>query len=216
MREINKAKKIFKGFFPDETVSEEVKKERRDICGGCEYNSANTPSDKLSPIDYLRHKITGPPFCTLCKCQLHEKTQSPFEECAAYMANEPKKWFKTRLETMGNENINITNVSDLKVDLQLVNDKFVIDYGAVDNSSPTDLELLVDTNSTDKFKLHSVNPTCGCSVTKYHTIDNRGTINVRMNLAQLGLGKFSKEVNIEYVIGNIPYKAILVLTGFKQ
>ena len=78
MKEIGKINKIFKGFFPDETVSETVKEERRDLCGACEYNSANTPTDKLSSVDYLRGKVSKAPFCTLCKCQIFEKTQSPF------------------------------------------------------------------------------------------------------------------------------------------
>lgn len=216
MKEINKARKIFKGFFPDETVSDKVKEQRRALCGACEYNSANTPSEKLSPIDYLRDKITGPPFCTLCKCQIFEKTQSPFEECAAYMVDQPKKWFKTRLETMGNENLNITNVSDVEVDLSLVNNKYVVDYGLLVMGDDTEIELLVDTNSGGNFKLHSVHPDCGCSITKFHTIENRGTIFIRLSLGAIAAGKFSKNVNVEYILDNKPYSAIITLTGFKQ
>jgi hypothetical protein len=215
MKEINKARKIFKGFFPDETVSDKVKEERRSLCGACEYNSVNTPSDQLSPIDYLRSTIT-PAFCTLCKCQIHEKTQSPLEECAAYMADKEKKWFKTRLETMNNEDLNITNVSDVKVDLKLDNNKFVLDYGLLHLGDPTEVELLVDINSPETFKIHSVNPTCGCTVTKFHTIENRGTIHFRLDLGFVGAGRFAKEVGVEYIVGNTPHRTTIVLTGFKQ
>lgn len=216
MKEINKLKKIYKGFFPDETVSDTVKEKRRALCGACEYNSANTPSDKLSPIDYLRDKITGPPFCTLCKCQIHEKTQSPFEECAAYMADEPKKWLKTRLETMEKNNINITNLSNVEVDLTLQNEKFVVDYGVLTRNDETDIELLIDTNTDEKFKLHSVTPYCGCSVTKFENKDNKGYVFARMNMGMINPGKFSKQIDVEYILGNLPHKAVLLLTGFKK
>jgi hypothetical protein len=215
MKEINKARKIFKGFFPDETVSDKVMEERRSLCGACEYNSVNTPSEKLSPIDYLRSNVTSA-FCTLCKCQIKEKTQSPFEECAAYMAGKEKKWFKTRLETMKNEDLNITNVSDVKVDLSLVGNKFVVDYGVLHFGDNTELELLLDINSPDNFKIHSVQPSCGCTVTKYHTIENRGTIYFRLDLGAVAIGKFSKEVSVEYVVGNQPHTVVISLTGFRQ
>ena len=163
----------------------------------------------------MRSKITGPPFCTLCKCQILEKTQSPLEECAAYMANEPKKWFKTRLETMGNNDLNITNVSDLKVDLQLENGKYKINYGQLDMKSPTELELLLDINNSSTFKIHSVHPSCGCTATKFTTINNQGIINLRLDLGFIGQGAFSKSVDIEYLINSIPHRATILLTGFK-
>lgn len=214
MKEVGKIRKIFKGFFPDETVSDSVKEIRRAACSSCSYNSANTPSDKLSSIDYLRSKIT-PAFCTLCKCQIFEKTQSPLEECAAYMAGHEKKWFKTRLETVENNNINITNVSDTKADLQLINGKYVVDYGKVDITSPMDLELILDLSTSDSFKLHSVNPTCGCSAAKYSNVNNQGMIQIKVNVEFVGLGKFAKPVYVEYIVNNVPHKAEIVLTGFK-
>lgn len=215
MKEIGKINKIFKGFFPDETVSEIVKEKRRSLCGSCEYNSANTPKDKLSSIDYLREKVS-PPFCTLCKCQIFEKTQSPFEECAAYMADEPKKWFKTRIETMAKEDINITNLSDIEVDLVLGDNKFTIDYGVLNVKSETEIELLVDTNSPKEFKLHSVHARCGCTVTKFDTKNNTANIHLKLNMNEIPAGRFNKIVDIQYFIEKTPKKTTIVLTGFKN
>ena len=213
MKEVGKIKKIFKGFFPDETISEKRLQFRRDLCGDCIHNSDNSPN--LSTIDGLRKKLTNS-FCTLCKCQIIEKTQSPYEECALYLINEPKKWFKTRLETANKDDMNLTNISTNEVDLKIENDTFVIDFGLVETVEDTMIKLIVDSDSVEEFKLISVKTTCGCAMVKFMPGNNEGTIDLKMNLDILPKGKFKKEMHIRYNLNITPVTEIVVLTGFKK
>ena len=215
MKEISKLKKIYKGFFPDETVSEERKTRRRDACNSCEYNSKNVTKEKLGAVDFARSMITND-FCTLCKCQIFEKTQSPYEECAMYILDADLKWNKTRIENM-DDSMNITNLSETEVGISGENNIYTIDYGVIDSTSVTEVELLVDSKSSESFSIKSVSPTCGCAISKFSdTSDNKGTISLRLDLSMINSDRFVKEVPVVYHLGTKPIRETLRLTGFKK
>lgn len=216
MKEVNKLKKIYKGFFPDETVSEQRLSFRREACYSCPYMSANVDQSKLSTIDAIRTKAINQPFCTLCKCQIAEKTQSPYEECAAYKANEPIKWFKTRLEMSKDHELNLTNLSETEVNLYLDDGNYVVDYGEVTVEDSTELDFKLDVNSKEEFKVVTVNPTCGCTATKFNNEDGTSILSFKIDIEDFTGGVFKRAISVEYTVGGKPYKNLLILKGFKK
>lgn len=195
MKEVGKLYKIYQGFFVDE-LPEEESKARKEICAKCPFNSVN--ADKLSLMDSIRNNFTAP-FCTLCKCQIKEKTESPLEECALYMIGEDKKWFKIKIETMEKETLNLIQVGDIKYDIQLVNDYFVVDFGKVSSSNPAEIELLFETKQGLKLNYESIHVTCGCTASKVEVINDTSIkVKLKVNIKEVGYGAGMKSVELKY------------------
>ena len=215
MEEIGKIKKIYKGFFPDEVVSEKRMAFRREQCAGCIYNSKNAVEEDLSGVDTNRKKVFNSNFCTLCKCQIIEKTQSPHEECAAYYVDEPKKWFKTRVEVENRNAFNITNLTDNEIDLRIEGPNFTVDYGSIYDDADTNVELLLDSEATT-FKVVEIHPTCGCTAAKIEESESGVVLKFRVNLLDIAFGKFVKGIHVEYTVAGKPYKKTIFIKGFKK
>lgn len=191
MKEIGKVRKIYEGFFGD-TLPEEIIEERRKICDGCPYNSKNVNTSKLVE---LRNTLTGA-YCTLCKCQIKEKTQSPHEECAAYMAGEEKKWFRVKMETMEKENLNLIQTGSKLFDLTTEGDKFVLNLGKIRVNEDTEGEIYLE--GSTPLKLNNVTVSCGC-VSTSSSVNGEGiTINFRINVNSVGYGSGAKTITVYY------------------
>lgn len=198
LKEVNKISKIYQGFFGDR-LPEEKHKERLDKCMECPFNSKNR--ENLALVDRIRKNMINEPFCTLCKCQIFEKTGSALEECAAYMANEERKWYKLKIETMGKKKINITQVGNKEFDLYLEGDYFVIDCGVV--TSDFDVEFLTEAKRGVEFEAYELKPTCGCTSVKSEKIDNRHYKNsLIIKSGDMSVGSYSKVVKVVYNLDN--------------
>ena len=113
--------------------------------------------------------------------------------------------------------MNITNLSETEVAISGENNAYTIDYGVIDSTSITEIELLVDSKSSESFSIKSVSPTCGCTISKFSdTSDNKGKISLRLNLNMINSGRFVKEVPVVYHLGTKPIRETLRLTGFKK
>lgn len=196
MKEVNKLKKIYQGFFGEE-VSEEISSERRSKCNSCEFNSVN--AEKLSLINNIRNTFT-PPFCTLCSCQIEEKTGSPLEECAMYMIGEEKKWYKIKIETMENENLNLIQIGENKYDISIVDDNFVIDLKKVEVNKNPVIEVLFQLNEGKKMSNVSFGTSCGCTTATNEPVDERTVKSIiKINVGSLNYGAGSKTVIVSYM-----------------
>lgn len=193
MKEVGKITKIVKGFFGD-TVPEEVAEERRRLCRTCDFNSVN--SQYLSIQSSIRNSFTGP-FCTLCECQIHEKTGSPLEECAMYMIGEKKRWFKLKIETMGRD-LDLINVGGTKADMKIEDNAFVIDFGEVHPLSDASIELLFSSKYNITFE--KIVLTCGCTSSKAEQLDqNHIEVKLKLDVEKVGMGAGSKTLYLNYL-----------------
>lgn len=193
MKEVGKINKIYKGFFGD-VLPDEIAESRRKICSTCEFNSVN--AEKLSLTDSIRNSFTSP-FCTLCKCQIHEKTGSALEECAMYMIGEEKKWFKIKIETMEKQDLNLTHIGGIAADIQLENDTFVVDYGKVTPLNDTSIELLFE--SEEALTLIKMEVTCGCTSESTTQISDKAIqTKLKVDISKVGLGAGYKTVYLNY------------------
>lgn len=213
MKEVSKVEKIYKGFFGEELPEAEAEV-RRKICAGCEYNSKNAKD--MSLANKIRSKVM-PPFCTLCDCQIHEKTGSALEECAAYMNNEPKKWFKIKIETMEKEDLNLTQLGDTKYDIQIEGNSFVVDLGLANTGETPEVELLFEGSAESVIDYNELKVSCGCVSAKGSSVrSNAFQVNARVNIKQVGYGAGVKTITLYYTQNAAPRKLEVKLKYFRQ
>lgn len=212
MKEVSKIKKIYEGFFGEE-VPESVAKERRSKCAVCPFNSVN--AEKLSLINNIRNTFTAP-FCTLCSCQIHEKTGSPLEECAMYMIEEDKKWFKIKIETMGKEDLNLIQVGENTYDIQLSEGAFLIALGEVKAGEDTTMELVFETEGDNIIQVGGVKTSCGCTSSKHEPIDEKKfKVIFRIDINKVGMGSGAKSAEISYDLNGKPKKQKIKFKYFR-
>ena len=205
MKEVGKLNKIYKGFFGDK-LPEELSSPRRKECSVCPFNSAN--AEKLSLIEGIRNSFTSP-FCTLCKCQIEEKTGSALEECAMYMIGEEKKWFKIKIETMEKEDFNLIQTGNKQYDISIEDEGFVIDLGKVDSLTGAEVEFTLESQVAST--LNKLVATCGCTSSKAgQDGDNKINVTIRLDVPSVGYGAGRKTLFVHYLQGRV--EKVLTLT----
>lgn len=210
MKEVGKLNKIYKGFFGDK-LPEEISSTRRRECALCPFNSVN--AEKLSLIEGIRNSFTSP-FCTLCKCQIEEKTGSALEECAMYMIGEEKKWFKIKIETMEKEDFNLIQTGETQYDISIEDESFVIDLGKVESSTNAVVEFTLE-NEVEST-LSQLVATCGCTRSKAEQ-DGTNKINVaiRLDVPSVGYGSGRKTLFLHYLQGGVKKSVTIVLKFYR-
>lgn len=194
MKEVNKINKIYQGFF-GEKLPEDITESRRSKCATCQFNSTN--NDTMSLIGNIRNSFTGP-FCTLCDCQIEEKTSSSLEECALGMIGEDKKWFKIKIETMSKSDLNMIQNGETHYDIALEDSIFVVNFSEINNSSVVETELIFENNS-HPITLKKTLVSCGCTLTNSSQLDmNRIAVRVKLDPTKVSLGSGAKSFTIEY------------------
>lgn len=209
MKEVNKIYKIYQGFFGDK-LPKEITTERREKCNTCPFNSKN--AEELNTFEEIRNSMTGN-FCTICKCQIKEKTQSPHEECALYMINREKKWFRIKLETMEKETLNVTQVGKNIFDLTLDKDEFTLNLGKVRENSQTVANLMFDTDVPIEWVNTVVS--CGCVATETKSFDGKIVIDTFINLNSVGYGSGVKTLELIYKVNGVQKKQTIKFKFFR-
>lgn len=213
MKEVSKLTKIYTGFF-GEDAPEQIIKERREECSNCPFNSKN--ANELSLLDGIRANLTSP-FCTLCGCQIYEKTSSPLEECAMYMIDKPKKWSKIKIETMEKEALNLIKIPGNKdYEISLKEGNFIFTLGEVKAGEDVSLEALFQGKEDNKVEFQTMKVACGCTSSKSETLDDR-TIksSFKINIGKTNMGANSKTATIYYKINGKPKSDTLKFKFFR-
>lgn len=213
MKEIGKLKKIYEGFF-GEKLPEEIIEKRREQCKNCEFNSTNTKN--LTGIDSLRKDFVKEPFCVLCKCQIKEKTQSPLEECALHLINEPKKWFKIKIETMENKNLDLVQIGTEKYDIGLDEESFVVKLGNVKNSSEPEGTFIFEAKEGRKLELEKFYQSCGCLSVKSKQVDNKIEVSFKLDVSLVSFGAGSKILTLLYFLDGVKRIQKLHIKYFRE
>ncbi|MCA9749977.1 MAG: hypothetical protein KC414_12785 [Romboutsia sp.] len=217
MEKVGKVKTIVKAFTEKSDINDEILEFRRSICGGCEFNSENVDTKKMSFIEQARKKVlNGEPFCTACGCQINEKTSRGTEECGLAEKGLVPKWNRVKLETVSKIEVDIINNSYKQVNIDLSVDKksFVIQYGEIESNKIEEIELLIKAKEGKHLEMKYFTPSCGaCTSSSYIKIDkNTYKVKLELNTAKLN-DVFSKNVYFAYNIGTQYRKNRIQLKG---
>ena len=218
MKNKSKLKTIIKAFSGYKDVSDEVHTRRLEICLNCPFNSKNVELSQLNLLSRIRASITPEKtFCTLCGCQVFEKTAQATEQCAKYLIGEEPLWNKLKIETNNSDMLNLVNLSPDKVTVDLIDntDKFEVTYNKklVLNS---DSEIKLSIENDNPFEIEYVRSQCSCTTTTPKKINETSyELESSLNLNNLNYGNFSKEIYIGYKIDNKKYKTTIKLNGRK-
>lgn len=219
MEKVGNLETIKRAFLEDSDIDKKVLEDRRAICNGCEFNSLNINDEGLTLVQKARKKLHKDPFCTACGCQILEKTTQETEECGLASVGKTPKWFRVKLETVGRFDLDIINNSIDKMNIDLTTDKkyYQIDIGKVQSNKDSEIEFLVKSKSNVVLKMVHVTPSCGsCTNSSFEIIDdNTVKINLSLNLEEIPLGKFSKNLYLGYDLRDDYKQNVIKITGFK-
>jgi len=175
-------------------VPEKELDNRRLSCDGCPYNSKNVPDDKKSLYNTARNTTLGT-FCTICNCNIKEKTLSPNEQCALVEKGRKPLWNRLAVLTEG-KTVDLINLSPDKINIDADKNNYLI-Y--------TDV-ILLDLNF--KFGIRTkeiienilyVRSTCPCiKVNDFTSSDTMIEVNATIKAGTIKQGLFSKFLYVSY------------------
>lgn len=207
---LGKLGKIYEGFF-GERVPSDIWERRKSICEVCPYNSKNVKD--LTGFDKIRNTFTNP-FCTLCKCQIHEKTGSPHEDCAAYMVNEEKKWNRIKLEVM--KGLNFINISDKDYGISLDLDTYVVDYGVVESNETVEVDFALENTTGTELGFTKLGLTCGCQQgSEAYLEDGKIIVHIEINTNGVSTGGAAKPITVYYTLNGVKMSQPVRIKFFK-
>jgi hypothetical protein len=225
MKKISKAKVILRAFTEESTLNSEIIDFRRDKCATCPFNSSN--SDDLKVLQQLREKL-GKPFCTLCGCNIAEKTTQPTEYCAKRDSGEHPEWNSISVETSASTDLNIENLAHDKtsVDLSDSANHFIVDFGVLNKSHYPSGEFVGNFKillSCEKYPIQSIVSThagCSCTTPSFHKVsEGKFEISGSVNIKPDSLKQFSKAITVSYTqrasdTSGVKYRGfVLLLNG---
>lgn len=209
MKKKNKLKVIKDAFLEDSPLSEEILEFRRKACATCPYNSKNVKDKSL--MQGIRDSVTGgSAYCTICKCEIEQKTKAPTEYCALKSIGKEPLWNAMLVETDNVSDLNLINGSPelINVDLDESGTFFVLDFGEIDRSKYAINQNTKQRrfNPTFKFGLtsekiisiYNVNVSCGCVKPTYVKEGNLYNFTSSLNIDLSGLNTFSKTITVFY------------------
>lgn len=205
---IDKAKTILKAFTGNVDVPEPYLQQRRDKCEDCAFNSKNVPKDALDEIDKLRVSLIKSPFCTLCKCQIQEKTTQASEACGAENTKHKLNWSRMKLKT---KLYTVENKSPNTVNIQPNGDSFKIELlEAVENKEVKFTMQL----SKVAAGVEVGTAFAGCGACTHASFDSiRKEINITIKGSALSGESFSKNVYLSYKYKGKQTKQTIVVEG---
>lgn len=243
MKNKAKWKTILDAFRNELPIDEEWFQDRLDQCNSCEFNSKNTPEEKLSVEDKVKigtGVCDNKEHCTLCGCCVYRKASQKVESCAlsdksysdkallkkgfnpATTNAEEKglisKWNSIAVETRANKELNISSESKSVEKIYLDASGKVYNVQLKETSEDL-ITFTLRVEMKGGLKISSVKPGCSCTVPVQKVIDSN-TIDLEVKLSTKGFSKnaqFSRNITINYYINDKAVnKAVVTLIGRKR
>jgi len=166
------------------------------------YNALSGKSDteRLSVCESCP-KLTKTRQCDMCGCFVDAKTTIKQEYCPM------NKWNDIKILEAQGVALRVETTKAKKLELKVENNTFVLDFGTIKQSEPTDTELMLvndrDNHIEDKDKVTLrnivVKPTCGCTLIEGGKVDKLRDgehFNFSINYNSHIVGKFEKTVKV--------------------
>lgn len=206
MEKISKTRVILRAFSGQNQLPEDITEKRREACKTCPFNSANI--DEKSLLEKWREKVLGEPFCTLCGCNVKEKTTQPTEYCALRDNGQNPLWNSIILETKSSRDINVLNHNPelLSLDYDPKIAAVILDFGIVSRKDyknsqfDHDFAFSMICDSFPIIEIVEIDKSCGCTTPKHSAMpDNEFKIEVGLQFDLIGAKDFSKSLTIKYL-----------------
>lgn len=208
MKSKNKVHTIIDAFAGKKDVSDEVYDYRINICNTCPLNSKNTG---ISNLQKIKEKVIGD-FCTACGCAVEEKVSQADEECGLSQLGKEPKWFKEKITTYGDRNMNLINtypyVQSLDIDKDGSNYEIILLQEEVSKEGGFRLE------STSKKNIEFIEVKAGCGRCTAVEIKETGAkyIEVKFVLETEGFkAPFYKNIYVKYLYDGIEERTTIRL-----
>ena len=216
---LKKVKTIANAFIEPLPKGEDWYEARLKICGGCEYNTANIASDKLSIADKIK-KASGlcdnGNHCKACGCCIERKCATKSENCGMIELGETPKWTALDVESFVNKGISIINLSPGISSLKAEKAAFSLTFENVKDNK-LDFRFQVHRNYS-KLKIKNYRPSCSCiSVNSMENVDvNTYEFDVSVSTTGFRDGINERKLFISYFErGSFVSEIMLILNIYK-
>lgn len=189
--------KSFQGIDGHEDIPEKELEKRREACRNCPYNIKNTPEEKRTLLEKVRDGVKLGDFCTICGCQIKEKTMSPTEGCALEERGRKPLWNRIKVETSGKTE-NLINLDPDKINIDANQTEYVIYADMV--SSDMHFNFGVESKKLID-RIDYVRTTCTCfDIVSYELSESLKVIKIliKIKYGHLPSGIFDKWVYVGY------------------
>ena len=189
-----KVKQIANAFINPLPTGEEWYEKRLEICNGCEYNSANIDSEKLTFGAKLKIQsglCDNGNHCTACGCCIERKCGSRVSECGLVELKMEPKWKALDIELDSSDFYLEYEGTDAILTTGNVNgrEEFLFDFG---QSSANVLKTEFKIKNKNPFDVIKYEVSCGCTHPEVIQKETENSYNILVNLSTL---KFREGLN---------------------
>ena len=181
---LKKARTIVKAFTSKLPEGESWYESRLEICNACEFNTKNTPKDKLSITDRIQINsgvCDNNNHCTACGCCVERKCSVKSETCGLEKIGKTPKWIALEQPSQLDDTITLENLTPEMGDIFWGEREFIYDLGATSNP-----KLLMKFRVSKKDGLNVISQNAGCSCTVGHVIEvDENTVEFIVELSTL-------------------------------
>lgn len=200
MKKVSKAKVIFRAFTSEGDLKEEVLNERRSACAECPFSSDNKVD--LGVLERVRKATFSEPFCTICGCQIHEKTSQGVEVCP----DSPKRWKNVYVD-FSDEQFDIVNLSykNVFIDVNDNDDELIFNIDPVTKGSELTISFIVESVEQKRVEIPALIASCSActTITQERLSDYEVKVDVSFETSKISLGETMKTASFIFgVDGN--------------
>lgn len=186
--------KTAKGIDGSEDIPQKELDHRRESCNACPYNSKNTERSKKGLFSKFREGTLGD-FCSICGCNIKEKTMSPNEECALVDKGRKPLWNRMVVLTDG-ETADLLNLTPGLINIDSDSNNYIVYVDTI----VTELTFRFGLRTKEPISvLQYVRSTCPCVKVNTYTSNHNtieAEITLKPNLMKNGL--FTKYIYVCY------------------
>ena len=209
MKQENKVKRIFQAFTEESDLSDDIVKQRREICNGCIFNSRNADEETMSLMQRQKKRLGD--FCLKCGCFTHKKTSRASEACGMEDVGLKPLWNRVLLKTVDDTDLDIKNLSPDICNLKIsdLKENYELDFYTFEKiDQPILIEILDKDLETIKLS-----PYCDCvTVSKKSEDDLIYEIIVDTSKFERG-GNVIKTIEIKYTKNKKNYTSKILIKG---
>jgi hypothetical protein len=213
-----KVKTIAKAFINPLPTGEEWYEKRLEVCKGCEYNSANIDSEKLtfgSKLKIQSGLCDNGNHCTACGCCIERKCGSRVSECGLVELKMEPKWKALDIELESSDFYLEYEGTDAILTVGNVNGKeeFLFDFGQFSaNVLKTEFKL----KNKEPFDVIKFEVSCGCTHPEVIEKELENSYNILVNLSTLNFREGLNEKTITFFLDTKKGKEEVVIIRYRS
>lgn len=214
---LKNVKNIVKAFTSEEPTQEEWYKKRMEICGSCEYNSANKDNSELTSAEKIKLSTvcSGDSVCTACGCCVSRKARVKESVCGMVELGLEPKWGSIIAASPLDKNM-VVNSQDSEVSVATDGNRVIVTR-SYSKTQPKIKFLLNFLHLNTDVEMMSASAGCSCTASLHDKVSDR-SFNLAVEVSTVGFkGEVvEKGLTVNYKYPNNKTNLVRVTLRFKK